>query len=302
MHATPDLAAPAAAKRPRATSRLLQGNAHTSVSNLFLFPGEFGTFDFFRSAFLIDPNSVAVFELASILPDATEQLANVGIPELAGMYLEEVRRRQPHGPYSLLGHSAGGIIAYEAAQQLLAVGEAVERIYLVDSPCPLAFRPMPSSVLGLMVDTQADGAFSDTRLTMPEKQSASIGQGRATFGLESYTPKRLCPSPGHPIPRTTYYVSKQGFNPRHVNDPSVGLDGGGKAIIPWLFDTREGVGASGDGWEQLVDRTKLKIVPIDGHHTSIMQDPNIRTWAAELQSSYWDSAFPFKTRSTRRRL
>ncbi|MDC0720415.1 non-ribosomal peptide synthetase/type I polyketide synthase [Nannocystis bainbridge] len=47
--------------------------------------------------------------------------------------LDEVRACQPHGPYLLGGHSAGGVLAFELARRLLAAGERVENIVMLDT-------------------------------------------------------------------------------------------------------------------------------------------------------------------------
>ena len=44
-----------------------------------------------------------------------------------------MRRRQPHGPYLLLGHSFGGTVAFEAARQLRFQGEQVGFLGLLDT-------------------------------------------------------------------------------------------------------------------------------------------------------------------------
>jgi thioesterase domain-containing protein len=43
-----------------------------------------------------------------------------------------MRRVQPHGPYRVVGHSFGGVVAYEIAHQLLAEQETMEFIGLID--------------------------------------------------------------------------------------------------------------------------------------------------------------------------
>ncbi|HEY0133555.1 MAG TPA: acyltransferase domain-containing protein, partial [Nannocystis sp.] len=58
---------------------------------------------------------------------------------IARRYLEEVTRVQPEGPVLLGGHSAGGIIAHEMAQQLLARGRSVSLVML-DAPSLPALR------------------------------------------------------------------------------------------------------------------------------------------------------------------
>lgn len=56
--------------------------------------------------------------------------------EMARDNLKEVRAVQPHGPYLLGGFSGGGLVAYEMAQQLLAEGEEVAQVILLDTPLP----------------------------------------------------------------------------------------------------------------------------------------------------------------------
>ena len=53
---------------------------------------------------------------------------------MVSRYVDEVRAIQPRGPYLLGGHSAGGAIAYEMAQALLARGEEVALVLMVDTP------------------------------------------------------------------------------------------------------------------------------------------------------------------------
>jgi thioesterase domain-containing protein len=57
---------------------------------------------------------------------------------MAARYIEEVRAVQPSGPYHLCGWSLGGVIAFEMARQLLARGESVAPVALLDSRIPAA--------------------------------------------------------------------------------------------------------------------------------------------------------------------
>jgi acyl-CoA synthetase (AMP-forming)/AMP-acid ligase II/thioesterase domain-containing protein/acyl carrier protein len=65
-------------------------------------------------------------------------LAHTRIEDMAAFYIEEVRKKQPHGPYLLAGMCAGGVIAYEMASQLVDVGEGVELVALLDAVTPQA--------------------------------------------------------------------------------------------------------------------------------------------------------------------
>lgn len=55
------------------------------------------------------------------------------IPAIAARLLRLLRRTQPTGPYRLVGHCFGGVIAYEMTRQLLADGEPVAFLGLLDS-------------------------------------------------------------------------------------------------------------------------------------------------------------------------
>lgn len=73
-------------------------------------------------------------------------LENPGLPDWsveasARRHLRTVRTVQPSGPYRLAGHSLGGLIALEMAQQLAAQGEEVEFLAILDS-----FPPDPALV------------------------------------------------------------------------------------------------------------------------------------------------------------
>lgn len=64
-----------------------------------------------------------------------------GVARLAAPLLERVRTIRPHGPYLLAGYSLGGLFAYELAARLVAAGEEVSLLTLVDTMAPrLAVR------------------------------------------------------------------------------------------------------------------------------------------------------------------
>lgn len=58
------------------------------------------------------------------------------IEDMASLYLREIEKLQPHGPYYLCGFSLGGEIAYEMAQQLLKRGEQVKLLLMLDTRNP----------------------------------------------------------------------------------------------------------------------------------------------------------------------
>jgi thioesterase domain-containing protein len=55
------------------------------------------------------------------------------IEAMAADCVTEIRRVQPHGPYFIAGHSFGGRVSFEIAQQLVRVGERVDFLGLIDT-------------------------------------------------------------------------------------------------------------------------------------------------------------------------
>jgi amino acid adenylation domain-containing protein len=60
----------------------------------------------------------------------------VSVESMAAEYIEAIRDVQPEGPYNLAGWSFGGTVAFEMAQQLLARGERVGLLGLIDTFFP----------------------------------------------------------------------------------------------------------------------------------------------------------------------
>jgi amino acid adenylation domain-containing protein len=58
------------------------------------------------------------------------------VEAIAAYYLEEIRNFQPHGPYLLGGYSFGGLVSYEIARELRAIGEEVALLALFDTSNP----------------------------------------------------------------------------------------------------------------------------------------------------------------------
>lgn len=126
---------------PPATSVLLQGNPKHCSKTIFLFPDGAGSATSYSGVPRVDPQ-VAVVGLNSPYYRHPE-LFKCDIHSLIKSYIDEVRNRQPSGPYSFGGWSAGGILAYRAAQEMIDNGESVENLVLIDSPVPKGLDRLP---------------------------------------------------------------------------------------------------------------------------------------------------------------
>lgn len=68
----------------------------------------------------------------------TQQTPLGSIEELAKYYIEQIKKIQPHGPYSLIGYSFGACVAFEIGVQLEASSEKVKLLLIDGSPSYVA--------------------------------------------------------------------------------------------------------------------------------------------------------------------
>ncbi|HLJ30566.1 MAG TPA: thioesterase domain-containing protein [Candidatus Angelobacter sp.] len=66
--------------------------------------------------------------------DCRQESAYVSIEEMARNYIQAIKTVCPNGPYMLGGWSMGGIVAYEMALQLNALGDDLGPVVMVDTP------------------------------------------------------------------------------------------------------------------------------------------------------------------------
>jgi N-(5-amino-5-carboxypentanoyl)-L-cysteinyl-D-valine synthase len=65
--------------------------------------------------------------------ESAEQARDIDFSVLAMQTITMIKSIQPSGPYQLLGWSFGGVLALEIARQLVANGDKVEKLLLVDA-------------------------------------------------------------------------------------------------------------------------------------------------------------------------
>lgn len=69
------------------------------------------------------------------------------IEDMAEFYLHEIKELQPSGPYILVGYSLGGLVALEMAQRLLANGETVALLAMLDAYPHIRYLSLGQRVL-----------------------------------------------------------------------------------------------------------------------------------------------------------
>ncbi|MBG1243115.1 amino acid adenylation domain-containing protein [Nostoc sp. NZL] len=107
---------------------------HGSKPPLFCLPGAAGypfyLYDLARCLGSDQP----FYSFQAIAPEAGELITQV--EDVAARYIQELFVVQPQGPYFLAGHSFGGKLAFEMAQQLLRKGHKVALAAILDTTAP----------------------------------------------------------------------------------------------------------------------------------------------------------------------
>ena len=110
------------------------------------------------------------------------------IEAVAAEYIAAIRQKQPHGPYMLAGYSFGGFAAFEMARQLVASGERVRYLGIIDASKPSdpvlvrGLRSVGKHTLHVVLQKATQFGLHHVR-SIGERVSAWKNSGRLSRGL-----------------------------------------------------------------------------------------------------------------------
>lgn len=193
------------------------------------------------------------------LPDRTIEAA-------AARHIAAIRSKRPHGPYRLMGHSFGGLVAFEAAQQLTAAGEEVESLVILDTYLPR------SAALG----GAADESDAGTITRAPSLVARVLPDGlpdRAHVGRQVRA--RLAGIWRHSGQRQydAFYDLAQLMIRRYVIHPYAG-----RVALVIADENPDGAAA----WDHLLTGERVDVM-MTAEHTSILREPHVATLAERLR-------------------
>jgi iron transport multicopper oxidase len=184
-----------------------------------------------------------------------------GVPGIAAKFVQEVKRRQPVGPYMLSGWSAGGVIAFEMLNQLVQAGDKVTHLIIIDAPCPLIIEPLPSSLhrwfatIGLL----GDGDESKLPSWLLPHFAAAV------TALSTYTAVEI---PEDKAPSVTAIWCEDGVC-KEESDPRPDPYPYGHA--QFLLENRSDFGPN--LWDTYLPAEKFRCVHMPGNHFTMMNGP-----------------------------
>jgi thioesterase domain-containing protein len=203
--------------------------------------------------------------------------------EMAMAYIAEMKTVQPKGPYYVGGFSGGGLTAFEIAQQLLAQGEEIGVLLLLDSRLPqtprltkvdrakIQLHRLKSRGLGYA----AEWARNRFRWQIEQLQARfDLGQPQESNG-DQFNNTAIEAAFRAALPRyqMQHFPGKLVlFRPKLDNAYVLGKDRVLDSAKEWVWHDN-GFGQ----WAESID-----IHEMPGDHDSMVLEPNVRVMASQL--------------------
>ncbi|KAH8781820.1 hypothetical protein BGZ57DRAFT_886679 [Hyaloscypha finlandica] len=240
-----------------ATSMLIQGNLRKATKYLWFVPDGGGS----AASYVDIPDlagHVAVLGLNSPYIKVPEEY-KCGVIGMATIFIKEMKRRQPTGPYLVAGWSAGGVIAFEIVNQLTKNDEVVEELILIDSPCPDIIEPLPASLyrwfasidlLGSKIPPWLLPHFAASVNALSNYSAEKIDSRKSPYVTALWCEDGVCKLPTDPRPDPFPYGHAQ-----------------------FLLDNRTDFGPN--FWDKYLDSNRFVTKHMPGNHFTMMKRPHV---------------------------
>jgi acyl transferase domain-containing protein len=216
--------------------------------------------------------------------------SDFNVEDMATHYIQQIRERQPQGPYFVAGHSFGGLVTYEIARQLTAQNEKMGLVGLLDTfqrPITKEDYLLPSQPLYTGKLPFLKRLFIDTKSLILGRDRVGYLQERRTY-IQAWFMKTLY--------RTAHKVSSRtGWKmPSFLNDVKeanwIALD----YFVPGTYDGTVVLFRcmnrldtdppdSTHVWRRLV-KGEVVLLEVPGDHNSMLREPGVRVLAEQMLS------------------
>jgi len=182
------------------------------------------------------------------------------VEPMADLYCQHMRQAQPEGPYYLGGYSFGGLVALEMARRLVAAGQQIGLLALVDT---------------YLVGQQSNSSLLSRFFSLSTEQKLAYIKKRATRygrGIKRRVDALSLPAPVKAV-REACAVAEQKYRPSVFSGAVTLFRASEKAL--------RGLENGNNGWKHYA-AGGFEVLEIDGDHGNILNEPNVRQLAAAI--------------------
>jgi thioesterase domain-containing protein/acyl carrier protein len=233
------------------------------------------------------------------------------IDEMAAHYIRAMRSVQPEGPYLLGGWSAGGVVAFEMAQQLRRQQEGVAFLAILDTGAPIRgyryglseYNHMAAEVVEFARRIEQETRY-ELGVTYEELRDLDVDEMLERFLARIEGLDLPIPPSGKQALRAGLRVielvmkATKTYSPKSYPGPLTVFSCLERTSMEIEVGTKLGYGPS-LGWEQYSPEVQVQMIP--GHHRSMLLEPQVGALATHLRRylAATDRRFVHRTESTR---
>ncbi|MET4389864.1 thioesterase domain-containing protein [Bradyrhizobium sp. F1.4.3] len=183
------------------------------------FPGPPGARDLAAAL----PEDQPVYEIW--WPNVDNESRYPSVEELADLFVSEIRKLQPHGPFQFCGYSTFGLVAYEMGQRLLAQGEDVGFLALFDIWHPQFLQSLTPREMARYRILRVIDRLGKYRRILMKGGASEVASNLARFAFNKaksigwrLSQKRLSGA-GRPVPKPLQIIASIEANKAYVPPP-----------------------------------------------------------------------------------
>jgi arthrofactin-type cyclic lipopeptide synthetase C len=219
-----------------------------------------------------------------------DQVPHSSVVAAANTYVRAITDQYPVGPLHLLGHSFGGWVVFEMADQLRSIGRVPDSVTMVDSQLPDSETLREYSnidVILLMVELFEMSAGQSWKITVEDLRPLSTAD-RLTLLHAHLVESNLMPKSSHPISLTGVFRTfsthlQTSYKPHHTYEHALNL-----ILLP---DTRLGEADAQVHLHDIEQQWRLWAPHLEawrgsGNHITILRSPHVAMLADLLRSKY----------------
>lgn len=279
-------------------SSLVPIQPHGSRHPFFCVPGVGGNVVYLHSLAQCLGTDQPFYGLQSVGLDGISQ-PHTNVEDMADHYIQVIQTVQPQGPYLLGGHSFGGRVAFEMAQQLQKQGQVVALLAIFDIPAPnLQEKPVGrdwdearwsleiAKVIQRLSQTEVNASYETFQRLTPDQQLSYLTELLQQVkllprGADAFQVKGFCQV--FKANCQTYYVPEI---PQKLSQTHLVLFQS-EDIRPEFDELRfQAAGVYREpawGWQNLC-QDFVKVYRVPGDHITMMTQPHIQILAERLNS------------------